>query len=362
MKTAIFLGAGASAAEGAPIQSALFKDYFRLAAGEESRIKESDQMKIVGFLNAMFQLDLNPVLKENDFDAINFPTFEEVLGLLDLAENRKESFKVLSSNADRFHSNDLAELRSLFIFLMAEIIQKTLQHVNRHHSTLISKLKNSDLLKSTFFVSTNYDILIDNAILNTWEEGIDYGVDLVLGDQGDSYLGQDNVRLYKLHGSLNWLYCPSCNHIKLTPRLKGALYIINDEQDDRKRNACDRCKSKFQPVITPPTYYKDFSNVFLNTIWNKTERQLQEVEKVIVCGYSFPDADMHIKYLLKRMQKNRVGPAPKFVVINHHEGKTEEQSYEEAQRFSRFLGKENVDYRQASFEEFATNPAAFISD
>ena len=30
MKTAIFLGAGASAAEGAPIQTNLFKDYFKL--------------------------------------------------------------------------------------------------------------------------------------------------------------------------------------------------------------------------------------------------------------------------------------------------------------------------------------------
>ena len=48
------------------------------------------------------------------------------------------------------------------------------------------------------------------------------------------------------------------------------------------------------------------SNVFLSTVWNKSERALRESDILVFCGYSFPEADMHIKYLLKRVQTSRL--------------------------------------------------------
>ncbi len=41
------------------------------------------------FFKQMFNID---IVKDN-IDNANFPTFEEVLGLLDLAEQRKEAFR-----------------------------------------------------------------------------------------------------------------------------------------------------------------------------------------------------------------------------------------------------------------------------
>lgn len=68
MKTAIFLGAGASAAEGAPMQSQLFKDYF----GSKNIDKQLHMYEVLGhFFKQVFQLDVTkPAGKE-------FPTFEE---------------------------------------------------------------------------------------------------------------------------------------------------------------------------------------------------------------------------------------------------------------------------------------------
>jgi hypothetical protein len=46
-------------------------------------------------------------------------------------------------------------------------------------------------------------------------------------------------------------------------------------------------------------------------------------------------------------------------VINHYPGKKPEEVAQETYRYSRFLGP-GVDYREFSFEEFATDPIAVI--
>jgi hypothetical protein len=64
----------------------------------------------------------------------------------------------------------------------------------------------------------------------------------------------------------------------------------------------------------------NLNNVFLSTIWNRTDIAVQKVKHIVFCGYSFPDADIHIKYLLKRAQTNRDSDLT-FTVINHHADK-----------------------------------------
>src|SRR5437867_1435786 len=93
-KIAIFLGAGASAAEGAPIQNNLFKEYFK-SVRNEPIVKTSGndplQMKsqLALFFKELFEIDITTT----NLNQITFPTFEEALGLLDLAELRREAFK-----------------------------------------------------------------------------------------------------------------------------------------------------------------------------------------------------------------------------------------------------------------------------
>ncbi len=116
----------------------------------------------------------------------------------------------------------------------------------------------------------------------------------------------------------------------------------------------------YSPIIVPPTFYKDLSKVFLNQVWNKAEIELLEVDHLIFCGYSFPDADIHIKYLIKRIQKNRRHPEKlRITVINNHQGKQPEIKSEEKIRYQRFLGV-HVNYTDHSFEEFAKNPTMVI--
>src|SRR5918912_768834 len=85
MKTAIFLGAGASAAEGAPVQGKLFHNYF---ADAEQQGPAEMRLALTTFFRRVFNIDVSNLSAE-----VNFPTFEEALGILDLAELRRETLR-----------------------------------------------------------------------------------------------------------------------------------------------------------------------------------------------------------------------------------------------------------------------------
>jgi hypothetical protein len=85
--TAVFLGAGASKAEGAPLQGELFQAYF--SSSEFNPNRNLMDRELVAFFGLLFGIDV----REAKIRTIQFPTFEEVLGLTDLAVLRKESFR-----------------------------------------------------------------------------------------------------------------------------------------------------------------------------------------------------------------------------------------------------------------------------
>ena len=90
------------------------------------------------------------------------------------------------------------------------------------------------------------------------------------------------------------------------------------------------------------------SNPFIQEIFLKADKVLREAERIYICGYSFPDADMHIKYLFKRAEIFR-GETPEIFVIN----KPKDDSPEKKQFMRFFKDKKKVHYRGLAFEEFS---------
>ena len=360
MKTAIFLGAGASASEGAPIQNKLFRDYFKICKAAGNYGYTEMERKLATFFMLMFDIDVD----HGNLDNIVFPTFEEALGILDLAEIRNESFREFSNLNIASNSGQLKFMRLYLTLLMAKTIHEKLISTKKIHSKLVKNLKNKNKLQDVFFLSTNYDILIDNALTSLYPEiSLDYGVDFANFNEPNDWTkpSNDGVKLFKIHGSLNWLYCPTCNNLRLTPKEKGVIKLLAEDSYLSNQVFCKKCETIYSPIIVPPTFYKDFTNVFLNLVWNKAEQSLLEAKHVIFCGYSFPDADMHIKYLIKRVQKNRRGETPlRISIINNHKGKKKSIKDEEKGRYERFLGN-SVNYTKLSFEQFAERPELLIN-
>lgn len=358
MKITIFLGAGASAAENLPIQNELFSHYFKYILPKDKNKKMNREL--AKFFKDLFFIDVI----NDDVDKINFPTFEEVLGVLDLAEQKRESFKHYKTESYNDSNNtSISYIRQCLIMLTAYTLNNASSSSNNYHKMLVSNLVKEGLICDTNFISANYDIHIDNAIGSLYDEKnlpimLNYGIDFANFNFNKNYWKKPEgqmVNLYKIHGSLNWLYCPICNSITLTPYEGGVMRII----EHIKQAECLNCGELTVPIIVPPTYFKNMSNVFLSTVWNKSEKALRDSDVLIFCGYSFPEADMHIKYLLKRVQTSRQKDNLKILVVNNHDKKRNSVMEKEKNRYERFLGK-HVVYTDYSFEDFAKDPKKII--
>jgi len=351
----IFLGAGASRAEGAPLQADLFRDYFKLCktTPESKRGEKTLYNRMHKFFNDFFGIDVD----NSDLSTISFPTFEEALGVLEIAIKREEAFRgwvSASANSDI----KIQRYRQSLIFLIGTVLDRALKEKAIHHRKLVKRLQQQGSLTNTAFISVNYEILIDNALMES--EDIDYGVSFVKSQNiySENLRATDkkHICLYKLHGSLNWLYCPTCISLTITPFTKSGAELVHEPKQ------CATCGGKVVPIIVPPTFFKVMSNHFLEQIWHKTDKLLRTAKKIIFCGYSFPDADIHIRYLLKRAELYNTRGF-QIYVINYHNSKSLEEAQNEVNRYKRFFkNKEAVHYLKGSFEQFCELGEPYMSE
>ena len=96
----------------------------------------------------------------------------------------------------------------------------------------------------------------------------------------------------------------------------------------------------------------DLENYFLLQIMRRAESALRHVKRIIFCGYSFPDADLLVRYMFKRVEMN-FDPRPEIYVVNEYEGKKNEYRHIEELRYRRFFrDKDCVYYLNRTFRDF----------
>ena len=365
----IFLGAGASAAEGAPAQTDLLGCYFRTVAKEpDLRLPLATMnQELAIFFQQMFGVDTGTC------DATTvFPTFEEALGFVELALQRGEQFRGFG---DQPNLPQLQRIRKHLSQTIAFTLDRTLKDAGKLHRALVESLAAAGELRQTAFVSTNYDILIDNAVAG-WQERagmvgqVNYAVSFS-NYTHSQYLPEGfrwpvpdpsrAVLLLKPHGSLNWLYCATCTALTLTPSIKGATSVAVDPE----RYRCPVCTGLTTPIIVPPTFFKAMSNFHLQQVWRAAEACLMEARRLVFCGYSLADADIHVKYLLKRIEVNR-NYTPEVIIINNYResggsAKSEKSKAEERARYLRlFRDPRKVRYTDLTFQEFSSRGFAAL--
>lgn len=158
------------------------------------------------------------------------------------------------------------------------------------------------------FATTNHDLFLDNAIAKTSEP-------LAPNYRSAGYSPVDGTQtktgpvLLKLHGSLGWRYCHSCL----------SMEVVSDTGHPSYQ--CPTCGDFPVPLIVPPTFFKKMDNAAITATWQAFRRCLQDTEHIIFCGYSFPDADMHVKYALKHREVVKWDSPLRVTVVNEHWGK-----------------------------------------
>jgi len=108
-----------------------------------------------------------------------------------------------------------------------------------------------------------------------------------------------------------------------------------------------------RPIVVPPTFTKSYENPFLVSIWFQAENVLQKATRVYFIGYSMPESDIHIQYLLKKSLFRQDGNSPRIIIIN-----PETKNGDLHNRYRRLFGE--VEYYPIGFEHFAHNLTNYL--
>lgn len=319
-KTLFIYGAGASKADCAPLQDELFSEIFDLLEGVNDYkhiILDPDFLKdMKDFLYKLYPI--NKIKGEN----VEYPTFEEVMGLIYFAIMRDESFKGISYNNLNSYLESMTAL--IAIILHKKLIN--IPYINRRFLdclfTTFQKLYIKDIeehdsvkifTKNFSFLNINYDILLDNAVFDLNENhGIEHDYCIEIKST------RNKLKLFKPHGSLNWLFCKACGNFEFDKYNKIAIrYYESILENTTNRKKC-KCGTFFSPLIIPPSFFKELNNKIIHNVLINLENHLKKVSNIVFIGYSFPEADLHLKYLFKRAQQ--FAEFKKIILINKVDG------------------------------------------
>jgi NAD-dependent SIR2 family protein deacetylase len=320
MKVVYILGAGFSVEAGAPVQAKLLPEAIRLFEENPQNYNEERFSIFKSFLINQLgyaEKSLKDVELEDIFTPLDRCLTENSqfrgIGLDKIMEVREAVFHVVGRT----------------IQLILYNTQNSKQYINEFAEYLTEKssaraggsYRSSDPVS---VISTNWDILLDNSIhqaivQKSHNAVVDYCCYISSRDEADESikpglekLGQGgfNVKLLKLHGSLNWLQCPRC--MRLYARFSRKDGVLDYEN----RESCRHCDNNFPEEksnhllasnLIMPTYIKDLSNPQYKVIWQNAGIEIAEADKLVFIGYSLPNADFEMRQLLSRMtRKNAV--------------------------------------------------------
>lgn len=290
MSTVYILGAGSSKAciPNSPLNDDLLVEVLKLpgnAAAE--RIKEHIRT---------FYLNPNAI-----------PPIEDILTQIDIciAEDRPIGTK--------YPLERVRALRRDLIYAICSLLHEKLGNNSPPLiSDFMSKVAHDDAI-----ISLNYDLIVDNSMRYTNQAPFyGFAVRQYLNyEPSTSRLtkvtsrfaararedSQDSRTLLKLHGSLNWLYCPSCRAIDVTPGTKGAVYIFREHSHRGGSTlVCRECKVPYEAYIVTPSFLKNYSDRYLRQIWQRAEDRLSRASQIVFIGYSLPDADIVFRAMISR--------------------------------------------------------------
>ena len=298
--TVIVLGAGATKSCAGPLTDEILREVFvnRADFPNQERLDELEK-----FLAEHFHV-LPGAPKED------YPGLPLLMSLIDTAIDRRQAFHP-AWNLDRV--TGLRHAMELAIFDLLEWRLKKAQTNN--HFTLLSSLYPHPLEPRV--ISLNYDLVADAAVMFYGESRVDADPQGNLPDYGcdistDFY--RNNPKrfgtLLKLHGSLNWLYCRTCQRLEIGASesrrylraLGNLLGTSGKNLDNFYRGAdskCATCDTELRALLIPPSHLKDYRNPHLADVWYRAERLLRDSDRAVFVGYSLPD-DVEVVYLLKR--------------------------------------------------------------
>lgn len=349
-KTVYILGAGFSKEASAPSQEELVNKIFEIHSQFPYEFTNGTVDSFKTFLTDTL------LIPENLHNKI---PLEDIFTPLDRCLADNISFRNLDID-------QIKEIRGLIYYLIGKTLEILLRNSEKtyidnfanHLVEKASKRLNHSYreVDNVSVLSTNWDSLLDNSLKQNIDNNynkkavVDYCCYISSYWENDEsvkpgleILGQGgfNVKLLKLHGSLNWLQCPRCLRVYVDFHNKIAIgqYTapVNCRHCDKHFGQHD--SHKLSSNLIMPTFLKNLSNPQYKLIWQNAGIELSEAERIVFIGYSLPQADFEMRQLLSRM----VRPTTKIEVVDYGE-ETLPRIIDTMNRYKVFFGNRNPQF------------------
>ena len=169
---------------------------------------------------------------------------------------------------------------------------------NAGHQAIIDYAKR---VPNTPIVTTNYDCCIDLALINN-EVPFSYGLEFANPSLAED-LNDVSCSLIKLHGSLNWYHCETCQEVRLVDIKRTIDDYTNERGEYAIVSVCNECGGQRRGLLVPPQAMKFDVSSSLQPLTSQAARFFAKATLIVVVGFSFSDADVYIsRMLIKAMQ------------------------------------------------------------
>jgi hypothetical protein len=312
--TAIVLGAGFSKCAGLPLTSGLSDHLLSDEFGTPLDVAITSALRM--FLRDVFQWS----------DDQPLPALEECSTMIDLSANSGHHLGA------RFAPSVLRAIRRVLIYRVFSVLDRRFSL-----SPTISAFLESELTPAsqTHFIVLNWDIVLERHLEQMPGVTIDYGIESEPWAGGPHDVAARTVKIAKVHGSSNWVYCDNCRtlyydiHRKISLRVGAGLlesdFRLFDERFgthlsegigiEPQEPTCTKCGCSVGPHIATFSYRKSFRTHAFASSWLTAEQILSNVKRWIFVGYSMPEADFEFKHLLKTCQMKFQRPSAQRTTI-----------------------------------------------
>jgi NAD-dependent SIR2 family protein deacetylase len=301
-------------------------------------LQQDPHTDIRRFITDVFKADI----KE---EGVPFPSFNQVLNVIDIALEREEGFSAEYS---------LDILRSMKKEMIDELRKYMIDNANEDSENSYTQL--AENLKEYYdnngrisFITLNYDLYLDIALTKVF--GVD-SLEYCLPFQSLNNSGIDDeqtngkrnkIHVIKLHGSLDWMICPTCfTAYKVS---KAHLHM------SLNRRTCNEDHTVLKEFLFPPTKERIEVHSHWTTLQGEADHLLRKADKVVFIGFSLSDDDAHFRFKLKKHLHRPENPV--YIQVVGRE-KKEYDIASNAWNYWQYFGP--VDYRPIGFKSFSNNP------
>lgn len=222
-----------------------------------------------------------------------------------------------SSDAERI----LFKLRHLYLSVIAECTNKLSGKAEHGLRELLERLLEDVGRENLSIVTFNYDLIVEKILaaisetLNSPDQllslrssyhGVDFKEIFPAGGTEEFYPCEHSevIQVLKPHGSLNWFlaYKDADDYRRVNPLEPVEVWCCADKKIRTDYDNLDyygpgttanNPTFRLRPLIVPPVFDKTkyWANI-LAPIWTAFGRVVSEADRLVICGYSLPDADV----------------------------------------------------------------------